>query len=122
MFIEIQDNQPNSMSVRVRLGTISREDLHTVPVRGVANRIVQVFDHLFPRRHIATRVHRGDVAAFRVVVGELWQCAPLQIAEDLVCVDKIFHGIVLNPLGLITRFGQDQLSLHNSTKMALPHT
>lgn len=47
-------------------------DLHVVPILGVTDSVVQVLDHCRTSSNVGSRVHRGNGAAFRVDVRELW--------------------------------------------------
>lgn len=48
--------------------------------------------------HVAERMHGVDGAAFGVDVGELGEGAVGNVREELIGVDNLLHGVVLDPL------------------------
>lgn len=98
VLVKVDDDEPGQVSVAATSVSVPGASLHIVPVRGVPDVVVQVLQHRRPRSKVARRVHRVDGAAFRVDVRESRQLAGGEILVELIGVDELVHGVLLNPL------------------------
>lgn len=69
-----------------------------IPVARIANCVVQVLNQLLTGCHVGGWVHGVYGAALRVDVGERRQSSLLEVFIELVGMDELGHGVLLDPL------------------------